>query len=92
MNLKVRIKNSIFWIQVLGSGILAALTYNQMQPSDLTTWKGLIDLLIGVVTNPFLLFTVLWNIWTAANDPTTSGITDSVNALNYDKPNADKGK
>lgn len=92
-NLKVRMKNPIFWIQVLGAGLLAALSYNNMKPADLTTWQGVFDLLSGIVMNPFLLGMVLWNVWSAANDPTTAGTGDSTNALAYETPkNAKENK
>ncbi|WNX85268.1 phage holin [Agathobaculum sp. NTUH-O15-33] len=86
MNIKVRIKNPVFWVQILGGVLLTALGYNAMQPQDLTTWAGLWELLKGVALNPYLLGLCVWNAWSALNDPTTSGVTDSDRAKGYDKP------
>lgn len=84
INMKVRFKNPIFWVNVGVAFLLTALTYNSMQPQDLTTWGGVIDLLKGIITNPYLLFSCLWAVWNAINDPTTKGIADSERALTYD--------
>lgn len=93
VNVKVRLKNPLFWVQVIGAGIIAALGYYNMNPSDLTTWKGVYDLLLGVIMNPFLLATVIWSAWCAFNDPTTAGATDSPQALTYRVPkNAKENK
>ena len=90
INWKIRFKNPVFWLQVGGAIILTALTYNSMQPEDLTTWEGLGNLLYGVITNPFLLFSCGLSVWNAVNDPTTSGVSDSANALGYTQPNPEK--
>lgn len=63
INILVRLKNPIFWVQVVGSFLLCVLAYNNMQPQDLSTWVGLGNLLLGVIKNPFLLVTCLWNVW-----------------------------
>lgn len=89
INLKVRFKNPIFWIQIIGGIVLAALAYNGLQPQDLTTWQGVFNLFKGIVSNPYLLVLCLYNAWSAINDPTTKGITDSQNALEYTEPKKD---
>ena len=86
INLKVRFKNPVFWVQVGGAFILTALSYNMLQPQDLTTWEGLFNLIKGVFTNPYLLGLCIWNMWSAINDPTTKGLKDSNNAINYSEP------
>lgn len=90
INWIARIKNPIFWVQVAGTIILTALTYNSLQPTDLTSWAGVGQLLLGIVTNPYLLISCLWAVWNAVNDPTTSGVTDSTQALTYTAPKSDK--
>lgn len=90
INWKIRIKNPVFWVQVLGGVLLTALSYNSMQPQDLTSWNGVISLFKGVITNPYLLALCLYNAWSAINDPTTSGVRDSTKALYYDAPNDNK--
>jgi phi LC3 family holin len=86
INIPVRMKNPVFWVQVFGAFLLSALTYNQLQPQDLTTWEGLVNLIVGVFKNPYLLCMCLWSAWSAFNDPTTKGIADSENALSYNEP------
>lgn len=90
INWKVRIKNPMFWVQVGLAVFATALTYNSMQPSDLTTWEGVGNLVVGIVTNPFLLGSCVISVFNAINDPTTVGISDSAKAQTYEHPNADK--
>lgn len=91
MNLKIRLKNPIFWIQLVGSIVMTALAYNSMIPQDLTTWEGLLGLLKGIAQNPYLIVLCIWNAWEALNDPTTSGVTDSEQALGYEEPKKNGG-
>lgn len=89
INLKVRFKNPVFWVQVFGGVILAALAYNGLNPQDLTTWQGVFNLFKGIVSNPYLLVLCVYNAWSAINDPTTSGVSDSAKALEYTEPKKD---
>lgn len=87
LNLKVRLNNPVFWVQVIGAVGITALAYNSMVPQDLTTWAGVGNLAATVIKNPYLVGLCLWNVWSSINDPTTTGVTDSTKALEYDKPN-----
>lgn len=86
INWQVRFKNPVFWLQIVVAIGLTALTYNSMQPQDLTTWAGVGNLIVGIVTNPYLLGLCAWNAWSAINDPTTKGAGDSTNAMTYTEP------
>lgn len=89
LNMTVRIKNPVFWVQIVVAFIMCALAYNQMEPQDLTTWAGLFSLVVGVLKNPYCLALCVWNIFNAVNDPTTKGVTDSSRAMKYEKPYED---
>lgn len=86
MNLKVRIKNPVFWIQIVVGAFATALAYAGLTAADITTWSGLLEVIKGTFSNPYCLFLVASNIWNALNDPTTSGVTDSDRAMSYEKP------
>lgn len=86
MNWTVRIKNPVFWLQIIVGALATALAYAGLTAADITTWGGLLDVIIGTVKNPYCLFLIASNIWSALNDPTTSGLTDSDRAKTYDKP------
>lgn len=88
INWKVRIKNPIWWVQIALSIFTPILTYAGLTASDLTTWAALGGLLLGAISNPYVMFTVVVSVWNAINDPTTAGITDSTDALTYNKPKA----
>ena len=86
MNMTVRIKNPVSWVQIIVGAFATALAYAGLTAADITTWSGLLDVIIGTVKNPYCLFLIASNIWSALNDPTTSGLTDSTDAKTYEVP------
>lgn len=86
LNLKVRFKNPVFIAQLILAILTPILAYAGLTASDMTTWKALGDLLIGAISNPYVLSLVAVSVWNALNDPTTKGISDSVNAMTYETP------
>ena len=86
MNIKVRVKNPVFWVQILLSILTPILAYAGLTTQDLTTWAKLGEVLIMALSNPYVLGLVALSVWNALNDPTTKGITDSKRAMEYKKP------
>jgi phi LC3 family holin len=86
VNFKVRAKNPYFWIGLVGV-ILAAMG---VDASMFTSWGAVWDALVGLVTNPFMLGSVIIAVIGVLVDPTTKGIADSSQALTYDKPKVDE--
>lgn len=86
MNLRVRLKNPVFWVQLLLGICATVLAYAGLTAADMTSWGAVWDVARQALTNPYCLFVVASNIWSALNDPTTSGLTDSDRARQYDKP------
>ena len=88
MNLKVRFKNPVFIAQLILAILTPILAYAGLTVQDLTSWQALGEILLGAISNPYVLGLIVVSVWNALNDPTTAGITDSVQALTYDKPKA----
>jgi phi LC3 family holin len=88
MNLKVRFKNPVFIAQLILAILTPILAYAGLTVQDLTSWQALGEILLGAIRNPYVLGLIVVSVWNALNDPTTAGITDSVQALTYDKPKA----
>ena len=86
MNWKVRAKNPVFWAQLVLSAFAAVLAYAGLTAADLTTWASVGALLREAAGNPYCLFLIACNVWSALNDPTTSGLTDSDRAKSYTVP------
>lgn len=86
MNIKVRIKNPIFWVQIVLSILTPILAYAGITAQDLTTWAKVGEILLLAITNPYVLALVLVSVWNTLNDPTTKGITDSERAMRYTDP------
>lgn len=86
MNWKVRIKNPVFWVQIVLAVFTPILAYAGLTAEDMTTWGALGDLILGAVSNPYVLGLVVVSVWNAVNDPTTSGVKDSQQALEYNEP------
>lgn len=91
INWKIRVKNPSFWICIAISIFTPILTYMGITAQDITTWAALGDMLLDAVSNPYILLTVAVSVYNAIVDPTTTGITDSANALTYTEPNSEKG-
>ena len=86
INLKVRLKNPVFIVQIVLAILTPILAYAGLTASDLTSWKALSELLLGAISNPYVMSLVVIRVWNAVNDPTTAGITDSAKAMTYSKP------
>lgn len=86
MNWNVRIKNPVWWAQIVLAILTPILAYAGLTMQDMTTWSALGTLLLGAIENPYVLGLVAISIWNACNDPTTKGLCDSAQALCYKKP------
>ena len=86
MNWKVRLKNPAFWASVAIAIITPILAYMGITAQDITTWAALGSVLLQAVSNPYILPMVAVSVYNAVVDPTTTGVTDSARALQYDRP------
>ena len=86
INFKVRLRNPVFIAQLVLAVLTPILAYAGLTVQDLTTWKALGDLLIGALSNPYVLGLVIVSVFNAVTDPTTAGIHDSENAMTYSYP------
>lgn len=90
INWKVRFKNPVFIAQLILAILMPILAYAGLTVQDMTTWQAVGDLLLGAISNPYVIGLVIVSVLNALNDPTTTGITDSSKALTYDVPNSNK--
>lgn len=85
INWKVRAKNPYFWMGLIAT-ILAAVG---VSPECIVSWPILWEKVMLLLGNPFALGCAIIAIVGYVNDPTTKGISDSKQALTYDKPKVD---
>lgn len=90
INWKIRLKNPVFYVQLILSVIMPVLAYMGLTLQDLTTWSAVWNVLVQAVSNPYVLGMVIVSVYNAVIDPTTTGITDSRKAMEYFKPNSEK--
>lgn len=86
INWKVRFKNPTFWVQIVVAVVVPILAYLGMSWDDMTTWSALGNIFVEAVKNPVIIVSVIVSVWNAINDPTTTGLSDSTQAMSYDKP------
>ena len=82
INIPVRFKNPWFWIGLIGV-ILSAMG---VSPDMFTSWGAVWQAIVNLVSNPFMLGSVVLAILGVFVDPTTAGIRDSNRALSYKSP------
>ena len=81
INWKVRAKNKNFWIAIIPAVLLLVQAVAAIFGAELDLGE-LGDKLIAVVNSAFTVLAILGVV----TDPTTSGISDSSQALTYDRP------
>lgn len=82
INIPVRFKNPWFWVGI-GGVILSAMG---VSPELFTSWGAVWEAVVGLVKNPFMLFSVILAVLGVFVDPTTAGISDSKRAMSYKSP------
>ena len=88
INWKVRIKNPYFWVGLLGV-ILSAMG---VSADMFTSWDIVIAQAKALISNPFMIGSVIMAVLGKMIDPTTAGGTGSQKGLEYNVPNKDKKK
>ena len=86
INWKVRMKNPVFWAQVAVAIVAPILAGLGLEWADITTWTAFGDALFRAIANPVIVVSVIVSLWGIINDPTTKGLSDSAQALTYEKP------
>lgn len=86
INWKVRIKNPVFWANIIMAIMAPVLVQLGINWEDITTWAKLGEIILEAVKNPVICVAVVVSAWNAVNDPTTAGVNDSEMALTYDTP------
>ena len=85
LNWKVRVKNKGFWLALIPAALLLVQAVGQVFGLALEL-SALGDQLLGVVNALFAVLCLLGIV----TDPTTAGVSDSAQALTYEKPKDDK--
>lgn len=81
INWKVRVKNPNFWLALIPAVLLLVQAVAAIFGADLDL-GALGDKLIAAVNTTFTVLAILGVV----ADPTTSGISDSTQAMTYDRP------
>ena len=85
INWKVRIKNKMFWLALIPALLLLAQVVAAVFGYELHI-EAIGDKLTAVINALFAVLTILGVV----TDPTTAGISDSRQAMEYEKPRADE--
>lgn len=90
INWKIRFKNPVFIAQLACAVVLPLIVGMGAEWSDMTTWAALGSTIAAALGNPVVVVSMLTSVWACVTDPTTSGLSDSVSALDRTevKPNA----
>lgn len=89
INWKVRLNNPLFYVSIVLSIVSPILAYFGLSWEQMTTWQALGGLFIEAIKNPVVVVAVLVSLYNAVIDFTTSGISDSKQALTYTAPKKD---
>lgn len=87
INWKIRFKNPVFIAQLIMAVLLPILAYFGLTVEDMDSWAKLGKTLLEAISNPYVVGLVIVSVWNAVNDPTTQGVSDSIKAMTYKRPN-----
>lgn len=85
INWAVRIKNKAFWVTIIPAVLLLAQQICAMFGVELNI-SGVSNQLVSIVGTVFGILALIGIV----NDPTTSGMSDSKQAMTYEVPKKDK--
>ena len=85
INWTVRIKNKAFWVTIIPAVLLLAQQIFAMFGVELNI-AGVSNQLVSIVGTVFGILALIGIV----NDPTTSGMSDSKQAMTYEAPKKDK--
>ena len=85
INWKVRIKNKVFWLALIPALLLLAQVVAAVFGYELHI-EAIGDKLTAVINALFAVLTILGVV----TDPTTAGVSDSKQAMEYEKPRVDE--
>ncbi|MCK1998943.1 phage holin [Psychrobacillus psychrodurans] len=86
INWKVRLKNPYFYLSlVIAIAGPVGLTFG-INFEDLTSWPIVWEITKKAFFTPYLVITVFISVVTFLIDPTTKGLNDSPQALQYKEP------
>lgn len=86
INWKVRFNNPVFVGQLILAILVPILAYMGLTLEDLTTWNKVGKVIFEAYRNPYVLMLVLVSVYNTITDPTVSGLSDSKQAMTYNKP------
>lgn len=90
INWTVRLRNPLWWAQIICAVVLPVLAYFGFAWEDMTSWAALGGLFLRAVQNPVVVVSVVMSVFNALTDPTTAGVSDSSRAMGYMQPYRDK--
>lgn len=89
INWKVRFNNPTAIAQMVVSIFLPVLIYLGIDWQSLTTWASVGHALLDILRNPIAVVLIIVNLYMSMVDGTSTGLSDSAQALSYRKPNKD---
>ena len=89
INWEVRIKNPMWWAQVVAAIVMPLILGMGYEWQDMTTWATLGSTIWAALQNPVVVVTMPTSLWAAVTDPTTKGFKDSERAMTYTQPQDD---
>lgn len=85
--------NVYFVVRFIAAIFIPVLTYFGLEATDLTTWESVSTILIGALSNPYVLGMSLINALNMIPDPSTAGLSDDEEVLSMTEVwNARKNK
>ncbi|WP_239255448.1 phage holin [Listeria ilorinensis] len=92
INWKVRLKNWRSWLLAIVTLVAVIWSAGGFTTADLDSWNQLGQAFMTFLSKPSAIITVLVALFANYVDPTTSGFSDSQQALNYKEPRKDEEK
>lgn len=86
INWKARAKNPVWWAQVSAAVVLPLVAGVGMSWGDMTSWQTLGSTLASAMGNPVVVVSMAVSVFNAVTDPTTEGLSDSIQAMGYEHP------